>query len=313
MKVFIAGATGVLGRRLVRRFREAGYEVVGLARNKQNESLLAGFGARAGRADLFVTDSLARAAEGAAVVIHAATAIPTHLRLRPRDWEMNDRIRREGTRALAVAAARAGARQFLLQSITWVARPGDGGAFDESFPPRPDAVTQSAVDGEQIVQEAGARYGFAVGVLRCGLFYAPDAASTRMFGEGLISGRLPIIGRGDTRWSLIHAEDAAAAFLAAAAAGHSGLWHAVDEEPVTVAEMLTAFAEKLGARPPRRVPRWLARLLAGEVAVRFMTAPAVTNNRRLREQTGWTPRFPTYREGLDDVVAAWRAEGFLRN
>jgi nucleoside-diphosphate-sugar epimerase len=312
MQVFVAGATGVLGRRIVRRFLEAGYKVAGLSRSERNDAQLQTLGAEPKRADLFDSDSLARAAEGADIVTHAATAIPTQPKPRPADWELNDRIRREGTRALAEAAARIGARLFLFQSITWVARHNDGSPFDESSPINPDPLTQSAADGEQIAREIGARRGLAVGILRCGLFCAPDAASTRMFGEALRRRRLPIVGRGDARWSLVHAADAAGAFLSAANAGREGLWHVVDDEPVSVGELLGTLAAKLGAPPPRRVPRWLARLVGGEIVARFMTTPTATSNRRLREETGWAPRFPTYREGLKDVVAAWRAEGFLQ-
>jgi hypothetical protein len=131
-------------------------------------------------------------------------------------------------------------------------------SFTEDSSLHPDVMTQSAVDGECIAQEAGAGGGIPVGLLR------------------------------------------------------GGLWHVVDDEPVAVAEMLQTFAGMLGAKAPRRVPRWLARLVAGEIVVRFMTTPIVTWNRRLREQTGWTPRFASYREGLDEVVAAWRTEGLLR-
>ncbi|MCL6566310.1 MAG: NAD(P)-dependent oxidoreductase [Acidobacteriia bacterium] len=313
MRVFIAGATGVLGRALVRRFRAAGHEVFGLARSEKNEQLLRELGAEPRPGDLFDPEALARAASGCSVVIHAATAIPTAVKTRPADWALNDRIRREGTSALIAAAGQVGARIFLFQSIVWVARPADGLPFDEEAPQTREPLTESAVDGERIVQSAGAQTGIAVGVLRCGLFYSPEAASTRHFGRELLRRRLPVVGRGDARWSMIHVDDAAGAFLAVATAGLNGLWHVVDDEPVSVGELLTSFAARLGAPPPRRVPKWLARLVAGEAAVRFMTSSIVTSNRRLRQATGWTPRYPTYHEGLEQVVAAWRTEGFLPN
>jgi nucleoside-diphosphate-sugar epimerase len=122
-----------------------------------------------------------------------------------------------------------------------------------------------------------------------------------------------VVGRGDARWSLIHVEDATGAFLAVAESGQSGLWHVVDDEPVRVGELLTSFAARVGAPPPRRVPHWLARLVAGETAARFMTTSIVTSNRRLRQSTGWAPCFPTYREGIEQIVAAWRSKSFLPN
>lgn len=308
MRVFIAGATGVLGRRLVRQFAERGHEVVGLARDERGRAAVESGGGEARAGDLFDADSLARAGEGAEVFIHAATSIPNKRRLRSADFAENDRIRREGTLALAEAAGRAGARLYLQQSIAWVARPSDGSFFDEDSPPRPDRVSLSAFDAERFAHEAGARLGFGVGVLRCGWFYAPDAASTRAFGAGLRARQMPVVGRGDALMSCVHADDAAGAFVAAAEAGRGGLWHVVDDRPVTVREMLEEFAALLGAPPPRRVPAWLARLAAGSYAVEFMTSSTLTSNARLRRETAWTPRFPTIKEGLAQIVAEWGEE-----
>lgn len=308
MKVFIAGATGVLGRRLVRLFSGRGHEVVGLARDERGEDSVRALGGRPERANLFDADALARAAVGADIVVHAATSIPDKRRLKPGDFAENDRIRREGTRALAEAAGRVGARLYLQQSIVWVARPPDGSPFDEDTPPQPDAVSRSAYDAERIALEAAVRHTFDAGILRCGWFYAADAASTRAFGEGLRAGKLPVVGRGDALLACIHADDAAAAFVVVAEAGRGGLWHVVDDRPVTVKEMLHAFAELLGAPAPRSVPVWLARLFAGSYAVRFMTSSTRTTNERLRRETNWSPGFPSYREGLAQVVASWNSE-----
>jgi nucleoside-diphosphate-sugar epimerase len=309
MRVFIAGATGVLGRGLIRQFREHGHDVLGLVRDPQGEQRVRSLGGEPRSADLCDADALTRAAEGAEVVIHAATAIPLKTRTRPIDWAENDRIRREGTRALTQAAARAGARLYLQQSITWVARPPDGSAFDEDSPPHPDAVTQSALDGERIAQEAGERTGLAAGVLRCGWFYGPNSPHMRMLADGLRRRRLPIIGDGQAIWSCLHTEDAAGAFVTAAEAGKGGLWHVVDDRPVTAKEFLTSFARRLGAPPPRRVPAWLARVVAGRRAVAFLTASTRTSNARIRRELGWRPRYPTFEEGLDQVVTVWKERG----
>ncbi|HEX8709339.1 MAG TPA: NAD-dependent epimerase/dehydratase family protein [Pyrinomonadaceae bacterium] len=310
MKVFIAGATGVLGRRLVRQLAGRGHSVVGLARSQQGQSLLRSLGGESRTADIFDADALARAAEGAEVVIHAATAIPSRQRMRPRDWVLNDRLRREGTSALAEAAARIGARLYMQQSIVWLARPRDGSFFDETAAPQPDAVTLSALDSEKIATEEGIRSGFEVALLRCGLFYAPDASHTRMMGEGLKRRRLPIIGSGEAVLACLHADDAASAFVTAAEAGRGGLWHVVDDQPVTVAELFSDFAEMLGAKPPRHVPVWLARLAAGNYTADFFTSSIRTSNARFRRETGWSPGFPSYRQGLRQVISTWKAEGF---
>jgi nucleoside-diphosphate-sugar epimerase len=305
MKIFIAGATGVLGRGLIRQFRERGHAVIGLARSAEGEQLIQSLGGESRWADLFDADQLARAADGADVIIHAATSIPVKSRPTPKDFALNDRIRREGTRALTTCAARVGASHYLQQSIVWLARPRDGSAFDESSQPLPDALSLSALDAENISFEAGAEAGFNVSVLRCGYFYGPEAAHTRYFAEGLKKRRLPIVGTGDAILANLHVEDAASAFVAATAAGKSGLWHVVDDEPVTVKEFISYFAERLGAPPPRHVPVWLARLVAGPYAVSFFTQSTRTSNQRFRQDVGWSPRFPSYREGLDQVVATW--------
>ena len=309
MRAFVAGATGVLGRRLVREFCARGHAVVGLTRNERGDDMVRLFGGDPRRADLFDPESLARAAEGCEVVVHAATAIPTKVRTGPSDWTMNDRIRREGTRALTAAAGKVGARVYLQQSVAWVIRPPDGGPYDEDSPPNPDRILASAVEGERIARDAGERFSMVAGVLRCGLFYSADSAHTRTMGDGLLRRRGPIIGTGECVWSIVHVDDAASAFVAAAESSRSGLWHVVDDQPVTVAELLRAFAERLGAPAPRRVSPWLARLFVGRETEDFFLRPFRTSNARFRRDVGWAPRFPTYREGLDEIVAAWRAEG----
>lgn len=302
MKIFIAGATGVLGRGLIRQFRARGHHVLGLVRSQQGEQTVRSLGGESRQADLFDADSLSHAAEGADVVIHAATSIPVKSRLKPGDFLVNDRIRRDGTRALTACAAKIGARHYLQQSIVWLARPQDGSAFDESSKPQPDAVSLSALDAENISREAGERSGFGVSVLRCGMFYGPDAAHTRFMADGLRKRRLPIIGSGDAILSCLHVEDAATAFVTASEACQRGLWHVVDDEPVTVKEMLTYFAARLGAPTPRHVPVWLARLVAGHYATSFFTNSIRTSNAKFRHDLGWSPRFPTYRERIDQIV-----------
>jgi 2-alkyl-3-oxoalkanoate reductase len=311
LKVFIAGATGVLGKRLLQQFRERGHSVIGMARNAKNEDTIRKFGGESRRADLFDADSLARAAEGADVIVHAATAIPTATKPRPEDWKTNDLIRREGTRALAQAAGKVGARQFLVQSITWVARPENQSAFDEDSPPHTDFITRSTVEMETIARDTANKEGFKAAILRCGWFHAADAAHTRYFGEQLMARKLPIIGKGDAMWQWIHADDAASAFVAVAESGRGGLWHVTDDQPVSAGAYLAGFAQRLGAAAPRHVPAWIARILAGPVVVNMMTASTRTSNARCRRDFDWQPRFPSYREALDQIVSEWRRENFL--
>lgn len=309
MRVAIAGATGVLGRRMVRQFLERGHRVVGLARDEKGRQTIRRLGGESVVGDIFDAGSLAAAFGEADVVIHAATSIPANVS--GAGWELNDRLRREGTRALTEAAAMLGAKTYLQQSIVWVARPADDSFFEEKTAVvEPGALYRSAFDGEQIAAEAGEKHGFNVAVLRCGGFYAPDAHHTRTFAQGLLKRRLPLIGSGEAVSANLHADDAASAFVAAAEAGKSGLWHVTDDEPNTIREMLFEFARRLGAPPPRRMPLWLARLFVPKVVLDFFTRSTRTANRLFREEVGWSPRFPSFREGLENVVETWRAEGF---
>jgi 2-alkyl-3-oxoalkanoate reductase len=307
MKIFIAGASGVLGRRLVRELVARGHVVVGQARSPKAEAVLRAAGGEPRQADLFDAESLARAADGCETVIHAATAIPTKQKTTPADWAMNDHIRRKGTRCLTEAAGKIGAKAYLQQSIVWVARPKDESAFDEDSPVVAEPAIQSAIDAEEIAREASEAEGFAVAILRGGYFYDSESAHTRMIGEALRERQMPIIGSGNAMWAMIHTDDAASAYVAAAEKPMSSIWHIVDNEPVPVRTFLTEFAARLGAPTPRRAPIWLARWLAGEQAVAYFTKSTSTTNARFRRDFNWSPKYPTYREGLDQIVANWKS------
>ncbi|HYM40346.1 MAG TPA: NAD(P)-dependent oxidoreductase [Thermoplasmata archaeon] len=310
MKVFIAGATGVLGRRVVPLLRDRGHDVVGLSRGSEIDTTLRSLGAQPIRADLFDVGSLARAAEGADVIVRAATAIPPGARWRGRDWATNDRIRREGTQALTACTARVHAKLYVQESIVWAARPPDGSEFDETSPASPGLWFASAIDAERIAREAGIRGGFRVATLRFGGFYSSDSSQTRFMGERLARRRLPILGRGNAVWSNLHVDDAATALVGAIGANQDGLWHVVDDRPVRTSEFFTTFARLLGAPEPRRLPTWIARLAVGGGTVRFLTASTRTSNARIRKDLDWVPHYPTCEEGLRQVVDAWKAEGF---
>ncbi len=308
MRVFIAGASGVLGRRLVQKFRARGHDVVGQVRSPRAETIVRAMGGEPRHADLFDADSLANAAEGCDTVIHAATAIPAKRHTVPADWAMNDRIRRQGTRRLTEAAGKIGARTYLQQSVVWVARPQDESSFDEHSPLGGDPLMQSAIDAETIAREAGTLDGFVTGVVRGGAFYDSDSSHTRMLAEALRKRLLPIVGGGQAVWAMIHTDDMAAAMVAIAEQPRNGAWHVVDNEPVTVRALLETFAARLGARSPRRLPVWMAKWIAGEQMVNYFARSTRTSNALLRQDFGWTPRYPSFREGLDQIVAAWKAE-----
>jgi nucleoside-diphosphate-sugar epimerase len=308
MRIFIAGASGVLGQRLVRQFTARGHAVIGQVRSAKAESAVREAGGEPRHADLFDAESLAQAAEGCDTVIHAATAIPVKQKTIPADWAMNDHIRRKGTRCLTEAAAKIGAKTYLQQSIAWVARPKDDSPFDEDSPLVPEPAIQSAIDAEAIAREAESAEGFTVVILRGGFFYDSESAHTRMIAGALRKRQMPVIGSGEAMWAMIHTDDAASAYVAAAEKPRSGIWHIVDNELVEVRTFLKEFAARLGAPTPRRVPIWLAKWLAGEQAVEYFTRSTRTTNARFRRDFGWTPRYPTYREGLQQIVAALKEQ-----
>lgn len=313
MKILIAGATGVLGRRMMRQFAAKGHMVVGLARNEKSAQVIRNLGGEALIGSIFDADDLAKKIGNADAVIHAATSIPTKTTTTAKDWEMNDRLRREGTQALTAAAAKIGAKIYLQQSVVWVARPADNSFFDEQTKVKePGELFRSAFDGERIAFEAGAKFNFNAAVLRCGGFYAPDATHTRLLAGGLLKRRLPLVGSGEAVSANIHAEDAASAFVAAAEAGKQGLWHVTDDEPTTIKDMFYAMSKKLGAPLPIRLPLWLARLFLPKNILEFFTVSTRTSNRAFKREIGWQPRYASFSEGFGEVYKTWSLEGFAR-
>lgn len=315
MRIFIAGATGVLGRRLVERLADRGHDVTGLVRDDDGAALVEARGGAARYGDVLEPDTLADAVDGADAVVAAQTAIPVADKPTDEDWARNDRVRLEGTRNLVAAAE--SVERVLFPSVVWVARQPDGSAVDERADRHPDRATRSAADVEDLLHDAASERGFDVTILRCGFFYAPDAAHTRQMGKQLLSRDLPVVGAGplgrrDAELSLLHADDAAQAFVDAIDANATGLYHVVDDEPVTVADFFSAFAEALGAPEPRRIPGWLARFFVGKEIASMLTKPFPTDADRFRRDAGWEPAYPTYREGLAQVVEEWERDSTIR-
>ncbi|WP_332899928.1 NAD-dependent epimerase/dehydratase family protein [Haladaptatus sp. CMSO5] len=316
MHVFVAGATGVLGRRLVSELAREGHEVVGLSRSARNDAVIRDAGGDPRRGDVLDFDSLLTAADGADVVVNAASAVPKTRSPTKQDWARNDKIRRQGTKHLTAAAGHIGADQYVQQSLVWVARRPDGGEFSEEDDWNPTAITQSEVDAERLAIDARMEYAYDVSILRCGWLYAPDAAHTQLIAQGLLEGELPIIGGGllgrkDATLSCLHADDAARAFTTAIDRRTNGLWHVTDDNPVTTAAYLSEFARLLGAAEPRRVPAWLARFFTLKEAVDFFSNPMPTTNDPFCEETGWRPHFGDYRDGLSHIVEEWEQKGRL--
>lgn len=317
MRVFIAGATGVLGRRLVERCVDRGHDVVGLTRDDRGDAVVRRHGGDPHRGDVLEVDSLASGAADADVVVHAATKVPTGTSPTEADWRRNDRVRREGARNLLTVAVRADADRFLQQSVAWLARRPDGRRFDEHTAPSPDRTTQSALDAERVVMDAAEEHGIEPVVFRGGWFYTHDAAHTRLYGRRLLAGRMPIVARGllgrrDATLSFVHADDAALAFAEAVEGDATGVFHVVDDRPTTYAAFVDTFADGLAAAAPRRVPAWLAGVVADDHLLRLLTRPMPTTNDRFRRAFDWEPTYPTVEAGLAAVVDTWRETGRIR-
>lgn len=316
MKAFVTGATGVLGRRLVERLTDRGHEVHGLVRDDEGAAVVEGRGGTPRRGDVLNSETLADALDDdIGVIVHAATHFPVKMKPTEEDWQQNDRVRLEGAKNL-VSAAGSHLEQFVFPSVVMVARQPDGSAFDESAERNPDRATQSAADVESYLRTEAERHAWEPAILRNGFYYAPDAGHTRFWGEQLLSGDLPIVGggllgRSDAAMSLVHVDDSARAFATAIDEGVTGLYHIVDEEPVTGADLFTDFADRLGAEEPSRIPGWLARFFVGKVNAKGFTSPFPTTNERFKQETGWEPAYPTYRDGLQQVVETWVNEGTL--
>ncbi len=305
MRVFLAGATGVIGAPLLERLLADGHEVSGMTRSPAKAGAL-----RAAGAEPVVADGLDAQAVLSAVVkarpdavIHELTAIPQRLDPRKiiRDFELTDRLRTEGTRNLLAAAQAAGASRFVAQSIAFAYEPGPPGAVHgEEDPPIADPPAQFVRSAQAVAELERLTLAADGLVLRYGYFYGPGSSiSTRgSLATDVIKRRLPIVAGGGGVWSFIHVHDAAQATVAALARGAAGAYNVVDDEPAPVREWIPALAQALGAKPPRRVPAWLARPLAGEYGLYTMTRAQGASNTRAKAELAWAPRYASWREGF---------------
>jgi nucleoside-diphosphate-sugar epimerase len=307
MRVFLAGATGVIGTRLVPMLVAAGHEVTGMTRTPGKLDALRGQGAEA-----VVADALDPAAVRAAVaqarpeaVIHQLTSLPQRIDPRKieRDFVLNDRLRTEGTRNLVRAAQEAGAGRIIAQSIAFSYAPGPTGTVHtEQDPMLVDAPRPYARSGKAVVELERTVLGAGGLVLRYGYFYGPGSSISRRgsTGQDVARRRLPIVGAGTGVWSFVHVDDAARATVLALTHGASGPYNIVDDQPAPVSEWLPALAEALGAPRPWRVPAFIARLAAGSYGVGVMTQAQGASNELARRELAWAPAHASWREGFRD-------------
>lgn len=313
MKVFVAGATGAMGKRLVPALVAAGHEVTAMTRSPGKTAALAAAGATPAVADGLDRASVLRAVEQAApdVIIHQLTGLTGMKSLKRFDAEFaaTNRLRTEGTDNLLAAARAAGVRRIVAQSYgNWnYARSGTAlKTEDDQFDPDPPANQRETLAAIEYVERAVTG---AVGIegiaLRYGNFYGPG---TGISADGDISAQVrkrafPIVGDGAGVWSFVHMDDAASAAIAAAERGDPGVYNIVDDDPAPVAVWLPELARALGAKPPRHVPVWLGRLFAGNVGVSMLTQIRGVSNGKAKRELGWKPGYQSWRDGFRHGLA----------
>jgi len=307
MRVFVAGATGAIGKQLVPRLVAAGHEVHGMTRRESKQAMLYELGAVPVVADALDPDQVAEAVGRARpdVIVHQLTAIgsvdPRHF---DRDFALTNRLRTEGTDHLLSAGQAVGVRRFLAQSYGawWYVRTG-GPVKSEEDPldPTPAREMRDSWAAIRHLEQAVVGADWTEGiVLRYGAFYGPGTsmAPGGELPEMIRKRKFPLVGDGAGVWSFIHVADAAEATVAAVEHGSRGVYNIVDDDPAPVAKWLPALAQEVGAKKPMRVPRFIGRLFAGEVGVVMMTQLRGASNAKAKRELAWRPAHPRWRQGF---------------
>ncbi|WP_129666128.1 NAD-dependent epimerase/dehydratase family protein [Phytoactinopolyspora endophytica] len=303
MRVFVAGASGALGRRLVPQLTARGHQVTATVRNPDRAGAL-----RAAGVEPVVVDGLDGVAVGEAVVrakpdaiVHQMTALggKSDLKHFDRWFATTNRLRTEGTEHLLAAARAAGVGRFIIQSYTGWNNARTGGSIkteDDQLDPEPAAAQRESMAAIQFLERAVTNAPLHGIVLRYGNFYGPGASDSMV--ELIRKRQFPIIGRGRGIWSWIHLDDAAAATVAALERGEPGVYNIVDDDPAAVADWLPHLATSVGAKRPMRVPSWVGRLLAGTPTVQWSTEARGASNEKAKRELDWRPAWSSWRDGF---------------
>jgi nucleoside-diphosphate-sugar epimerase len=315
MKVFVAGATGALGSKLVPRLVAGGHDVVGMTRSERKAGMIQQMGATPAIADGLDAEAVGRAVGEAEpeVIVHELTALSGSLDLRKfeQSFALTNRLRTEGTDHLLAAARAVGAKRFIAQSYAAWTYERTGGPIkteDDPLDPDPVPATRTTLDAIRYLEAAVTGAEWVEGlVLRYGGFYGPGTSmSLNPEGEHvemIRKRKFPLVGESSGIWSLIQIDDAAAATAAAVEGGAPGIYNVVDDQPAAAADWLPGLAEAVGAKRPMRVPRWLGRIMAGEAAVTMMTETRGASNAKAKSELGWAPKYPTWRDGFAHGLA----------
>lgn len=296
MNVFVAGGSGTIGVPLVRALVAAGHQVTALTRSPGKRDELRALGASVAVADALNREALARSVDAARPthIIHQLTALPKDGPRRPSDLDATNRLRIDGTRNLLDAAINARARRFIVGSFALLSeRP--------ETPPADDPAAAAVRSMESQVLDATKRGSIEGVILRYGMFYGRDSASTIKIIDLVRKRRLPVV-RGDAgQLPFIHLDDAISATIAALDTGPAGgVYDIVDDRPVSMTDIVETIAKYTGAPAPFKVPAWLPRLFAPYMA-RILSMRMPLSNARAKRELGWTPRYSTMRDGLADM------------
>lgn len=312
MRIFIAGARGAVGRRLVPLLVGAGHQVTGTTHSPAKADAVRRLGVEPVVVDAFDADAVRAAVAGAApdVVVHQMTALsgPQDLRRFDRTFALTNRLRTEGTDILLAAARAAGTGRFVVQSFTGWTNPRVGGPVkteDDGLDEHPTPASretlsalrhmESTVENAADVKGIALRYGFLYGP---GTGFAPGGDVLEMVRKR----RLPLVGGGGGIWSFLHVEDAATATVAAIEGTATGVYNIVDDDPAPVSQWLPYLAQTIGAKPPMRLPGWLVLPMIGQHGVSTMTQIRGSSNAKARRELGWQPRYGSWRQGFREAL-----------
>jgi nucleoside-diphosphate-sugar epimerase len=303
MRVFVAGATGVIGQFLVPGLISAGHEVTASTRSPAKAGQLSQQGAVPVIIDGLDRDAVLRAVTAARpeVIVHQMTSLTNLRNFRhfDKDFAVTNELRSKGTDYLLEAAAQAGARRFLAQSfVGWTNGWSGSQVTTEQDPldPHPLAITATGLAAIRHLENAVPAEVPEGLVLRYGVLYGHGASDAML--EAVRKRQLPVIGGGTGIWSFTEVTDAAAATVAAVTRGAPGIYNVVDDDPAPVAQWLPYLASSIGAKPPMHAPAWLGRVLGGEMAVSMMTQMRGASNEKAKRDLGWSPAYPSWRDGF---------------
>src|SRR5579859_6320726 len=303
MRVFVAGATGVIGQHLVPSLVAAGHEVTGSTRSPAKAIQLKSAGATPAIVDGLDRQAVLETVKAAQpdVIVHQMTALASMRNFRNFDKEfaVTNELRTKGTDYLLEAAQQAGTRRFIAQSFVGWTNPRTGGPVkteQDGLDPNPLAATRQSMAAIRHVEETVPDAVPEGLVLRYGMFYGHGASDSML--DVVRKRRMPVVGGGTGIWSFCEVTDAAAATAAAVTRGAPGVYNIVDDEPAPVAQWLPFLAQSLGVKPPMRAPAWLGKLLGGDLVVMLMTQARGSSNAKAKQELGWAPRYASWRDGF---------------